>query len=178
MITTIGAILLALLPLQPPEAEWIADPSVYPLQKETLRSGERYRLLADFNGDGIQDMALSYDTNLFGNASGHFWLYIGDGKGKYREHGVFVGSPRAVSLEKFGAKVRIWLYLRGGAAIGVIGYYEVEKDKLSEYRSIEIHPQGTRMGNAIYEAVFENSDLPIRVERSVTKDGIVRWLDF
>jgi hypothetical protein len=33
------------------------------------------------------------------------------------------------------------------------------------------------MGNGIYSAVFENSDLPIKVERSMTEKGIVKWLD-
>jgi hypothetical protein len=33
------------------------------------------------------------------------------------------------------------------------------------------------MGNAIYESVIKNSDLPIQIEWSKTEDGIVKWSD-
>ncbi|MHC4099033.1 MAG: hypothetical protein ACYSWZ_10465 [Planctomycetota bacterium] len=159
--------------------EWNADPSQDTLFMDELHSGERFRILADFNDDGIQDMALSFDISLFGNAGGLFTLYLGNAQGQYRKHGDFGAHPMAVSLEKIDTKVRLWTYERGGGWIGQIGYYEVLKDKLSEYHSITIHPgdSGTEMGNAIYEAVFKNSDLPITVERSVTKEGIVKWID-
>jgi hypothetical protein len=172
-------IVMALLTSCATRYEWITDPSQDTLYKDELHSGEHFRILADFNADGIQDMALSYDTSLFGNAGGHFTLYLGNAKGQYRKHGEFFAHTMAVSLEKIGTKVRLWTYVRGGGGIGQIGYYEVLKDKLSEYHSITIHPgdSGTEMGNAICEAVFKNSDLPITVERSVTKKGIVKWIN-
>ncbi len=158
-------------------SEWIDDPSTKAITKDDIHSGERFKMLADFNANGIQDMALSCDISLFGNAGGHFTLYLGNGKGQYRKHGEFFAHPMAVSLEKIGDKVRLWTYHRGGGWIGKIGYTEVMKDKLSEYHSITIHPgdSGTKMGNAIFGAVIKNSDLPVTVERSVTKDGIVKW---
>jgi hypothetical protein len=160
-------------------AEWIEDPSLQPIVEDRIHSGERVRLLADFNADGIQDMALSVDRSLFGNAGGTFALYLGDGNGKYRKHGEFFAHPMAVSLEKINNKVRLWTYYRGGGWIGQIGYNEVLKDRLSEYQSIAIHPgdSGTRMGNAIYESVIYNSDLSITVEWSETTNGIVRWIE-
>lgn len=160
-------------------ADWIKDPSLHPIVKDDIRNGERVRLLADFNADGIQDMALSVDRSLFGNAGGPFTLYLGNGKGKYRKHGEFFAHPMAVSLEKIHNKVRLWTYYRGGGWTGQIGYYEILKDKLSEYHSITIHPGdgGTKMGNAIYESVMKNSDLPITVEWSETTNGNVEWSD-
>jgi hypothetical protein len=179
MKTIIGSALFLLLPSISIGTEWVSDPSTKALQKDEIRSGERFRLLADFNADGIQDMALSFDASFFGDAGGQFILYIGNAKGEYRKHGEFFAHTMAVSLEKVGTRVRLWTYARGGGWIGQIGYYEVENDRLSEYQSITIHPgdSGTKMGNAIYEAVTNNSDLPVKLEKSVTDEGIVKWID-
>ncbi len=167
------------LALSASDSDWIANPSQEALAKDDSLSGERVRFLADFNADGILDMALSCDKSLFGNAGGQFTLYLGNGKGKYRKHGEFFAHPMAVSLEKIRDEVRLWTYYRGGGWIGQIGYNEILKEKLSKYNSITIHPGdgGTKMGNAIYESVIKNSDLPITVEWSETKNGIVKWID-
>ncbi|MBN1423450.1 hypothetical protein JXA88_02735 [Candidatus Fermentibacteria bacterium] len=159
--------------------EWSDDPSIRAVAKDDIHSGERFRMLADFNSDGIQDMALSCDMRSFGNAGGQFTLYLGNATGKYRKYGEFFAHTMAVSLEKIGTQVRLWTYCRLGGWIGQIGYYEVFEDTLSEYHSITIHPgdSGSKMGNAIYEAVIKSSDLPITVERSVTKNGVVKWID-
>ncbi len=173
MKATIGTMLLILLPLVSTETEWIADPS-------TGIRGEGYRVLSDFNADGLQDMALSCETHLFGKAGGQFTLYLANGNGEYREHGKFFAHPKAIALERIevNAKVRVWTYVRMGGWMGEIGYHEVEKDGLSQRHSMTIHPgsAGTRIGNAIYEAVITNSDPPVRVERSRVEDGIVKWI--
>ena len=160
-------------------SEWSDDPSIKAIAKDGIYSGERFRMLADFNADGIQDMALSCDTSLFGNAGGHFILYLGNASGKYIKYGGFFAHTMAVSLEKIGENVRLWTYVRGGGWVGKIGYYEVQTDKLSEYHSITIHPgdSGTKMGNAIYKAVNNNSDFPIIIEKSVTNSGVVKWIN-
>lgn len=158
-------------------AAWIADPSQEPLQKFDRRSGERVRILADFNGNGIIDMALSCDRSLFGNAGGVFTLYVGNDTGRYRKHGEFFAHPNALAIEKVREKVRLWTYLRGGGWIGQIGYHEVNENGLSGFQSITIHPGdgGSKIGNAISQSVFSNSDIPIIVEHSRTRDGVVEW---
>ncbi len=175
----IATLISTLLPLGAVGSGWISDPSTTAIRKDDLHCGERFRMLADFNADGIQDMALSSDIKHFGNAGGTFTLYIGNAKGEYREHSTFFAQIMAVSLETHGNETRLWIYSRGGGSVGRIGYRVVLKDRLSEYHSIEIHPgdSGTAMGNAIYKAVFQNSALPIKAERSVTKNGTVRWID-
>jgi hypothetical protein len=50
---------------------------------------ERYRMLGDFNDDGIEDMALSCDINLFGNGGGEFSLYLRNNKKKDRMHTLY-----------------------------------------------------------------------------------------
>lgn len=177
LIRELLVLMMLLTPLAPPKSNWIEDPSSQPLSKEDGR-GERFRLLADFNADGIQDIALSDDLSEWGKAGIDFTLYISDGNGKFCNHGRFFAHIKAVSLEKYGSVVRIWTYHRNGPS-GLIGYNEVQKKKLSEFHSIEIHPgDGREISNGIYNAVFPNSDLPIRVEESVTTGTKVVWLDY
>ena len=143
------------------------------------RSGEQARLLADFNADGIQDMAVCLDRSLLDNAGGQFTLYLRNSKGRYRKHGEFFAHPMALFLEKIGETVRLWTYYETGESTraGEIGYRDILKDELSEYSSITIDPHRSRMGSAISELVFKRSDLPITVEWSNTKDGIAGWGD-
>jgi hypothetical protein len=157
---------------------WTDDPSVLPLMTEE-GIGERYRMLGDFNGDGIEDMALSYDINLFGNGGGEFILYLQNKNKKYREYGKFLVHPYgdAVAIEKWGKETRLWTYSHGGGGIGDLRCYIVSGENLSDPEGLTIHPgdSGTGMGNAIYDAVFKNSNVKIKVQRSVRKEGKVQW---
>lgn len=54
-------IILPLAAVSVTGSEWIEDPSLQPTVKDDIHCGERTRLLADFNADGIQDMAISVD---------------------------------------------------------------------------------------------------------------------
>jgi len=141
--------------------------------------GERYRILGDFDGDGIEDMAVSGDAGLFGNGGGSFTLYLRNADGKYRERGTFWSHPTAdaIAIERWNHTVRLWTYSHAGGGIGGIGYYDLTENGLSEFHALTIHPgdSGTRMGNAIYRAVFENSDARLRVQRSHAKDGKIEW---
>lgn len=167
------------------DIEWIDDPSATPIPKYDWSSGERYRLLADFNADGVQDMALSYDTKMFGMAGGHFTLYVANHEGMYRKIGEFFAHTRAIALEKHFSRdsrplVRLWTYHRLSSTEGSIGYRIVEDDRLSPGDQLVIHggDGGTKMSNDIYKAVFENSDIPIVVERSETEvNGVVNWIE-
>ena len=157
---------------------WVDDPSAIALVNGGGFS-ERYRILGDFNDDGIQDMALSDDINSFGNGGGEFTLYLWNKKGKYQESGKFWAHPTAgtIAIEKWEKEIRLWAYSHGGGGIGGLGYYEVREKGLSELHVITIHPgdSGTVMGNAIYDAVFKHSDVIFKVQRSTTKDGEVKW---
>ncbi len=179
MKLALPVLLVAMLGLSARASEWIPDPSMVPSPRGPLHCGERFRLIADFNGDGIPDLALSSDTSEFGNAGGVFTLYLQNERGLYREHGQFRTNPETVSLERIGPKVRLWLFHRLGGWIGQIGFHEGGEDGLSDFRGITIHPgdSGTPMGRAMAEAVFRNSDLPIQIQLSVTQDGVVRWMD-
>ncbi len=172
-------IAICLLPLACLAGEWIEDPSAVPLLHDEGQSAERYRILADFNGNGIMDMALSCSVSLFGNAGGQFTVYIQNEDGRFRRLGQFFGNPMALALERVGENIRLWTYVRGGGWIGQIGFYKVKEDGLSEYHGVTIHPgdSGTKMGRAIYEAVMTNSDLPITIEISKTEGEKIKWIN-
>ncbi len=152
--------------------------SITPLSKTEGMSGERYRILGDFNCDGIEDMALSVDVSFFGNAGGDFDIYLRDNKSNLRKYASIFLHYRAIAIEKIGENVRLWVYRRCGGWIGDIGYYEVKAEGLSDYKSITIYPgdSGTGMGNAIYGAVLKNSAVEFRVEKSETVNGKVNWI--
>lgn len=160
------------------DEKWIDDPSAIALVTEGGFS-ERYRILGDFNEDGIQDMALSDDINFFGNGGGEFTLYLRNEEGKYRECGRFWTHPTAdaIAIEKWGKEIRLWTYSHGGGGTGSIGYYDITSKGLSVFHGLIIHPgdSGTVMGNAIADAVFKHSAVKFKVQRSTTKDGKVKW---
>lgn len=156
---------------------WISDPSKKIPNQTPYHQGERYRIVADFNADGIQDMALSFDTKLFGTGGGHFDLFIQNEKGLFQKQGEFFTSPSSVSIEKVGNKTRIWTFSPGGGSAGTLAYLVLSDGKLSAPKSIKISPgdSGTSLGNAVYDAVFKNSTHPIFVEKSEANNGTITW---
>jgi len=163
-------------PAEEPTA--ILDPSLIPAPTGEGLTGERIRLLADFNGDGREDLALSEDTSDTTFTGRIFTLYLSDYRGKYTcKIGEFFAHPAAIAIEKCGYTVRIWTYFRGGAGKGSLGYQELQGQKLSEGKAVTIFLGDgcSNMGRAMYAAVFSNSDFPIRAELSTTVNGVVRW---
>jgi hypothetical protein len=153
------------------------DPSLKPITKVEGRSGERIRISADFNGDGIKDMALSSDTTTFGNAGGNFTIYLRTKLGEFRKLGDIFLHPKAITIESGIGNPRIWVYIRSGGSSGKIGYHEIQKNGLSKFKGIAIYPGtgGTDMGRAIYSSVFSKSSVFITAERSSTKNKFVTW---
>ena len=73
-------------------------PSVVPLRRvpgEGWRSLKRYRFVADLDFDEIQDLALSDDTGMFGNAGGWFTIFMGNADGTFSEIGGVFAHPLA-----------------------------------------------------------------------------------
>jgi hypothetical protein len=156
---------------------WIADPSMVPLPEGSGLSVERFRMIADFDGDGVKDLALSGSTSDFGNAGGAFILYLGNAEGKYRKIGELETSPGGVAIEKIRDYTRVWTYWRGGGWVGELSCREIKKGVMQKMQTVTIHPgdSGTEMGRAILDAVFKNSEEPVRTEISRTRDGVVTW---
>jgi len=156
----------------------INDPSGVSITTE-LGISDRYRILGDFNVDGIEDMAISADMNQFGSGGGEFTIYLCNAGGEYRKYGTFWSHPavETIAIEKWGQNISLWTYSHLGGGTGSIGYYGMGEKGMSDRSSIIIHPgdSGTAMGNALVESVFKNSDVVFKLERSTTRDGKVEW---
>lgn len=155
------------------------DPSMVPAPKGEHLSGERIRLLADFDGDGRQDLALSDDMAMGTNAGIGYTLYLADEEGMPSiRAGLFEAHYKAIAVEQSVYAVRIWTYARAGGGAGSLGYVELKDKKLGPGKYLEIYPNeggGSNIGKALYGAALGNSDVSIRVEKSRTVDGVVHW---
>ena len=115
----------------------------------------------------------------FGSGGGEFTIYLRNAEGKYKEYGTFWSHPstETIAIEIWSQTIRLWTYSRLGGGTGSIGHYVVGEKGLSDRSSIVIHPgdSGTVIGNAIVAAVFKNSDVEFKLQRSTTKDSKVEW---
>ena len=166
-----------------------ADPSTVAVTNLIYGKGysERYRILADLDGDGHQDLILSQPIPLFGKMGGLWDVYlfrIND----FNKIGSITAHPLAISLEadhdrnqKDGYFTRIWVYLRGSGSSGGLGYYRIGPNSIVDLQGIQIYPGdgGSDLGRAIYRAVMDNSEIPFRLQKSVTDEhtGNVIWKD-
>ncbi len=170
-----------------------ADPSLAPYQNPTDGAGQKYserlRILTDLDGDGVEDMLLSGGPESSGTM-GRAWTVYLSRNSDFSAIGEIWAHPMAIVIEpdqdqiQTDAKVRrfarIWVYLKGSGRSGSIGYCRVGNESVDEIRAIEIYPgdSGTDLGNAIYDATFEKSPIPIKIQQSTTSDdGKVTWTD-
>ncbi len=170
-------------------ATFAADPSLEPHPDPTgqAKYAERSRILVDLDGDEKDDLLLSGGPESFGTMGGPWTVYLRR-DGDYREVGEVWAHPKAIAFEPDHARIssdpeshrfaRIWVYLRSSGREGSFGYYRVGKESVDEKKAIEIYPGdgGTDLGRALYQAAFDKSPIPFRLERSTTaEDGTVTW---
>jgi hypothetical protein len=138
---------------------------------------ERYRVLADFNGDGHEDLALSDSLSLLGPGGIRFSVYLNDVNGRYGKIGEMFSHPRHVVVEQHHSYPRLWVFHKRYDEVGLVGYHEIRGRTMMEIEGVEISlvDGGTRIGNAILEAVQQNSDTVMKVQVSTTIDGQVHW---
>ena len=116
---------------------------------------EYLEINADLNGDGITDRLVSEPIRAFGNSGGNWEVFLGNKKGLVSVGHIFA-HPLALRMEQNGDSVKIWVYLRGGAASGAFGFYVLKEGRISDLKTIEISPGdgGTDLGRALYATVF------------------------
>ena len=162
----------------------IKDPSLIPLERSEAEPGqaygrfrfERFRLIADFNHDGVSDMFLSYNIRMFGNAGGGFTLYKGNADGTYTEAGGIFLHPLAVNLrEDSKGRSIITLYIRGGQT-GKLIEYEVLETGFRELWSRHLSPNigGPERDQQEYRRLF-GEDARVKAQVSRTVNGVVEW---
>jgi len=159
------------------EADVHENPSEIPLIRDDGTYAERFRVLGDFNCDGIEDMALSIDTKMFGQSGIEMIIFLQDSSGSFLEYDTIFAKPELIATERTISNPRLWIYGRINAQSGILGYSEVLRDSLSDFMSLKIYPGdgGSAIGNALLNAVLNNSDIELKVEKSTTVDGKVKW---
>lgn len=157
------------------------DPSSIPARGADGRYTERYRFWADFDDDGVLDLALSVPLGMFGQAGGNFSIYLARSDGTYHTFGAVFLNPRAISIESVGEKLNLWTYSRSSGSEGQLGYFvfSTKNDvnpSVSDFVGVTVYPGdgGTELGRELYSTVFADK-YRVQVERSSTATGTPRW---
>ena len=145
------------------------DPSTEPGR------GQPFRFRADFNNDGIPDVALSGDREGFGNAGGMFSLYLGTASGKWRYVGDFSAHPLAAQVEK-GKKGEgiLWVYGRSGNHKGILESFVINEKGIKASSSKELLTGDEDPGKAEYDRRF-NGAAALKAEVGTTVAGKTTW---
>jgi hypothetical protein len=169
------------------------DPSLVPhpnsMDGATQKYSERLRILADLDGDGVEDMLLSGGPETSGTM-GRAWTVYLNRNGGFSAVGDVSAHPMAIAIEpdqdriQADAKIRrfarIWVYLKSSGRNGTFGYYRIGNESVDEIKAIEIYPGdgGTDLGRSIYDATFKKSPIPFKIQQSTTsEDGKVTWTE-
>jgi len=165
------------------------DPSLSPVQSiyEEGHFAERYRILTDLDGDGVDDLLLSEDIRS-GGTMGQNWKVYLNRSGAFKSLGSITAHLGAIAFEPDKARhaalpaerhfTRIWVYLRSSGSEGSFGYYRIGEKAVGKLQKLDLYPGdgGTDIGRAIYAATFTKSVTPFRVETSTTDpDGTIHW---
>jgi hypothetical protein len=118
-------------------------------------AGEYLEIDADIDGDGIADRLVSEPIRDFGNAGGHWEVFLGKNEGLVSAGSIFA-HPLALRTEKLFDSVRIWVYSRASGSSGGLGFYVLKDGRISDLKMIDISPGdgGTDLGRTIYDTVF------------------------
>ena len=157
----------------------ISDPSVVPLDMiDSVHFDERSRIRADFNLDGLEDIALSDPLSTIGQSGNlEYTIYLQDSSGLYKELGNLATIWGRLSVEKVGNDAHLWTSGHMGGGETALGYCVIVDTGLVKGDGMVIFPgPAPSISNSIYDAVFDNSDVEIIVEHSRTTNGKVKWL--
>jgi hypothetical protein len=149
-------------------------PAVAPIFFEG-RFISQFRLFADFDGDGNEDVALPLDVEPYDDRTAEFALYLKARDGLYDCVGTFGVSPAAFSIEHIKGKKpfsRIWSYGRGNANSGVLVSDKIENGRITDEICVDVFLE--ELSGALLFAT-ENASVPIRRERSSYANGIMGW---
>jgi hypothetical protein len=138
----------------------------------------RYRFVADFNNDGIQDLMISDDLSAFGNSGGPFQLYLGTINGKWKEIGSVHAHPRALNLQKsHEGEGIITVYTRSGGGEGGLQRLSITEKGINEIEGKLIHPDdnGPENERNEYQKYFAEQNR-LHGEKSETLEGQVKWI--
>lgn len=143
---------------------------------------ERWRILTDLNGDGVDDLILSETKDTFGNAGG-VWLVYVCSNGYWRCIGDvdLYPSSTAFAFDAVGNEVDLWHYGHVSCCEGYVGYYTFDRAGMKKGDN-RIFLRGGQDENDVYnrlcKGVFGYANRhPYRLEASETStNGVVSWM--
>src|SRR5262245_1994690 len=137
MYLAAALLLLGTIPTNPCDLAFVDDPyAAVGMSCPAADSLEarRYRIVADLDGDGRNDLLLSEPERSFGNAGGAFRLYLARPGGYARCSEVFL-HPAAVHSGPHGI---LSIYRRSSGNSGTIVRYRITSDAILMIDSTEI----------------------------------------
>jgi hypothetical protein len=160
--------------------EWIPDPSSAPIKGISTPFAERLRLLTDVDGDGIEDMVLSFGLDNFGNGGGPCELYLRNKEGlcKYVcDMGSDLVAIEHVDLEYQTS--RIWTAGKGDTQYEILlEALTIKNGKATKKEAFTVFTEtdgNGKISQNISDSVFGHSDAPIYMEWSTTTNNTVIW---
>ena len=141
---------------------------------------ERYRLFVELNQDGHEDVILSAPINQSGTGGLTYGVYLWT-NGNYVCIGDIGGHLGSIRVEHINELTRvIWTYSHSSCQSGAIGTFVVEGWRCVDHRHchIELGDEGRTpptVGRQLLDIINKTATVPIRIEKTETKDGKVRW---
>ena len=151
---------------------WSKDPYV-----------ERYRIFVELNQDGHEDVIVSDPLSQRGTGGHAFNVYLWT-NGNYVCIGDVGGHLSSLHVEHIDERTRvIWTYSHSSCQSGAIGTFTVRGWHCydNRYCHIELGNEGRNpptVGWQLLDLIAKTATVPLRVEKSETKAGKVRWRPF
>ena len=158
--------------------EWIDDPSLAArplIPVDEYSSRERWRVVGDFNGDGIEDMALSISISANGTGGNGFSIYLGRADGKFKKIAETWVKRGSFNVQERDGQYCLWAYYRLGPLDGTFECYHLGRENLQYVEKIPwefdlydiepTYPEGYKLA----------SKATLRLEISKTVSDTVTW---
>jgi FG-GAP repeat. len=163
------------------EDEWIDDPSLAALPDDEYSNRERDRVVGDFNGDGIDDMALSASRSLHGTGGNEISIYLGRADGKFKKVAETLVQPFSIYVQKrYDDQRRLWAYYKSNAEGGTIESYQFGRGKLNYVEKTswkrDLDNYQPDVSPEQFYGFDEASSVALRRETSKTVGETVTWV--
>ena len=141
---------------------------------------ERWRILTDMNGDGVNEMLLSDAEEADVGGCGGWRLCIKSNE-CWRCIGEVYFDPAFFAMERTYDGINIWYCHPCNSMSWSMGYYSIDISKATIRKEgifIERYDERDSIADRVYNAVFKRRDEhPYVLERSKTaSDGTVSWV--
>ena len=141
---------------------------------------ERYRIFVELNQDGHEDVIMSAPISQRGTGGLSYEVYLWT-NGNYVCIGDIGGHLESIHVEHIDECTRtIWTYSHGSACSGAIGTFTVKGWQCYDNRCchVELGEEGRNpptVGSQLLEIIQKTATVPMRIEKSETRDGKVLW---